>query len=78
MDIACPLTVIPKGFLLSLARYKNIYIFKVKPSELVGAVWTKKDKEKTSPNLLKIIKHTTNVSGTHIFLLSLLSSLLST
>lgn len=34
----------------------------IKPSELVGTVWTKKDKQKSSPNLLKMIRHTTNVS----------------
>lgn len=39
----------------------------VKPSELVGTeqgktgVWTKKDKQKTSPNLLKLIYHNSNV-----------------
>jgi len=34
----------------------------VKPSELVGCVWTKEDKYKKSPNLMKMIRHTTNVS----------------
>ncbi|XP_071962114.1 son of sevenless homolog 1-like isoform X2 [Antedon mediterranea] len=29
----------------------------VRPSELVGTVWMKKDKEVTSPNLLKMIRH---------------------
>lgn len=33
----------------------------VKASELVGTHWTKEDKEKRSPNLLKLIYHTNNV-----------------
>lgn len=34
----------------------------VKPSELVGTVWTKKDKQKTSSNLLKMIHHSSSFS----------------
>lgn len=50
--------------LIEFELYRN-----VKTSELVGAVFTKKDKEKTSPNLLKIVRHTNNVSCINIILI---------
>lgn len=51
---------------LELARQLTILEFElyktVKSFELVGSVWTKPDKETSSPNLLRMIKHSTRVS----------------
>ena len=33
----------------------------VKPSELVGRMWTKADKNELAPNVLQLIKHSTTV-----------------
>lgn len=52
-----PIEVARQLTLLEFDLYKS-----VKPSELVGNAWTKKDKEQRSPNLLKMIHNTNNVS----------------
>lgn len=52
-----PIEVARQLTLLEFDLYKS-----VKPSELVGNAWTKKDKDQRSPNLLKMIHNTNNVS----------------
>lgn len=55
----------------AIATHLTLYEFElyraVQPYELVGMdeqalVWTKKDKEKTSPNLIRMIQHTNIVN----------------
>jgi len=48
----------------------------VKPSEMVGSVWMKKDKTTTSVNLLRMMQHSTRVSVTQHYTMSQTAALI--